>query len=163
MLVALALALWSSTTGAHGQTATARPPAVSSAPGLGLLDVETTLEPDKTLERVTAQHCASGCAIAGYEIHLGRTAGPDTARPFARIAGRADGAYSPDRRIAGTYLHGCFAGDAFRRAYLEGLGAASGALAYDDTIERTLDDLAAHLAQHVDIEALLASAGPVRR
>ena len=125
------------------------------------LDVETTLLPDKTLTRVSARHVASGAGVEGYEIHLGRTDGPDCSRPFAMIGNAADGAISASGRVIGTYLHGCFSSDGFRAAYLASLGAAAGPLSYDALIERTLDELAEHLARHVDLDKLLALAEPV--
>ena len=131
-----------------------------SVPGLGLLDVETTLEPTKTLGNVTAVHAASGLPIGGYEIHLGHTTGPDCGRPFAHIGGRPDGAVTLGGRVVGTYLHGCFASDSFRRAFLESLGAAPSALAFDDVVEATLDSLAAHLERHLDLDHILELARP---
>jgi adenosylcobyric acid synthase len=131
-----------------------------SASGLGLLDVETVLEPTKTLANVEAIHCATNLPISGYEIHLGRTTGPDCARPFATIAGRPDGATAPGGRVMGTYLHGCFAGDAFRHAFLEGLGAAASGLAFEEVIDATLDGLATHLEHHLDLDRILALAMP---
>ena len=92
-------------------------------------------------------------------MHMGFTAGPDTARPFAHVAGTPEGATSPDGRVAGTYLHGLFAADPFRRAFLG--NAASPDLAYEAGIEQALDDLAAHLERNLDIDALLTLAGPV--
>jgi adenosylcobyric acid synthase len=131
-----------------------------SAPGLDLLDVETVLEPIKTLSNVEAVHAASKLLISGYEIHLGHTTGPDCARPFAHIDGRPDGAIAPGGRVVGTYLHGCFSGDGFRRAYLESLGAAPSHLAFDEVIEATLDSLATHLERHLDLDLILALAKP---
>jgi adenosylcobyric acid synthase len=55
----------------------------------------------------------------------------------------------------GSYLHGMFTEDAFRRAFLAGLGATPGNVSYDATVEETLDALADHLATHVDCAALL--------
>jgi adenosylcobyric acid synthase len=129
-----------------------RPDAV---PGLGLLDVETVLGGDKTTIRVSGQHTTSGEIIAGYEIHLGVTVGPDCARPFVALGGRADGAASPDGRVVGTYVHGLFAADGFRRWFLTALGARAGDLDYGQTVEDALDDLATHLEQHVDIGQIL--------
>ncbi|HMN85337.1 MAG TPA: cobyric acid synthase [Bauldia sp.] len=121
--------------------------------GLGLLDVATVLTPDKATVAVTGTHPASGEPVAGYEIHLGRTAGPDTARPFLDLAGQPDGAVSPDGLVAGTYVHGLFAADGFRRAFL---GDAAGAdLAYEATVEAALDTLANHLERHLAIGQLL--------
>ncbi len=48
-------------------------------PGLGLLDLVTTMSPDKTLTRVSGTHCGTGEPISGYEIHLGVTEGPSRA------------------------------------------------------------------------------------
>jgi adenosylcobyric acid synthase len=89
-------------------------------------------------------------------MHIGVTKGPDRARPFARLAEGADeGARSPNGRVLGTYTHGLFANDAQRSAWLARLGAGPATIAYDDLIEATLDRLAAHIAQHVDLDRLL--------
>jgi adenosylcobyric acid synthase len=89
-------------------------------------------------------------------MHLGRTTGPDAARPMLRLSDRSDGAVSQDGRIAGCHLHGLFAGDAFRRAFLARLGGAGdGALDYERRVETTLDALAAHLEASLDIPRLL--------
>jgi adenosylcobyric acid synthase len=56
----------------------------------------------------------------------------------------------------GTYLHGLFSEDAFRSAFLAGLGLAPSGLGFAASVERTLDELADHLERHVDIDALLA-------
>jgi len=133
--------------------------APGSSPGLGLLDVETVLTPVKQLRVEQATHAASGAAISGYHMHMGVTDGADRGRPFARVADVPEGAVSPDGRVAGTYLHGLFAADPFRRAFLG--NAASPDLAYEAGIEQTLDDLAAHLEKHLDIDALLALAAEV--
>ena len=129
--------------------------------GLGLLNIETTLLPDKTLTRVNATHLASGQEIEGYEIHLGASHGPDCARPFARIGNADDGATTADGLVSGTYIHGCFASDSFRSAYLKTLGASSSDLAFESLIEKTLDELAAHLEQHLDLDRMLELAGEI--
>jgi adenosylcobyric acid synthase len=124
-------------------------------PGLGLLQVDTVMTADKRLTRVTAT--AAGETLQGYEIHIGRSDGPDRARPFADVSGSPEGATSPDGRVQGTYLHGLFAADGFRRAWLAGLGVTSD-LAYDTTVEATLDALADHLETHLDVAGLIALA-----
>jgi adenosylcobyric acid synthase len=131
--------------------------APGSAPGLELLDIETVMSTDKTTRPVRGLHRASNTAIEGYEIHLGASEGPDCARPMLTIDGRPDGATSPDGRVQGTYVHGLFASDAFRRAWLASFGAAS-SIAYDSRIEQALDALADHLEGHVDVEAVIAIA-----
>jgi adenosylcobyric acid synthase len=97
--------------------------------------------------------------VAGYEIHIGRTEGAGRGRPVFRIEGEDEGAQSPDGRVAGAYVHGLFTGDAFRRAFLAGLGACASGLAYDAEVDATLDRLAEHLEAHLDLDGLLAVAG----
>jgi adenosylcobyric acid synthase len=130
-----------------------------AAPGLGLLEVETVLAGDKILAEASGVELASGASVRGYEMHMGRTTGPGTARPMLRLGARHDGAVSADGTIAGCHLHGLFAGDAFRRAFLARLGGAGdAALDYERRVDATLDALAAHLEQHLDIARLLAIA-----
>jgi adenosylcobyric acid synthase len=129
-----------------------------SVPGLGLLEVETVLWAEKRLAVVEGVHAGSGEALAGYEIHLGVTEGADRARPFARIGGRDEGAMSADGRVAGSYLHGLFAADGFRGAWLAGLGVAETGPGYEDGVEAVLDALADHLEAHLDVGAILALA-----
>jgi adenosylcobyric acid synthase len=126
--------------------------------GLGHLDIDTIMTPDKRLTRVRAQHCASGAQVSGYEIHIGRSDGPARARPFARIGGADEGATSPDGRIMGSYLHGLFREDAFRAAFLAQMGAAPSGQSYDARVEGALDDLAAHIEAHLDVSALFSIA-----
>lgn len=129
-----------------------------TTPGLGLLEVDTVMHPDKRLARVRASHAATGLAVSGYEIHIGATEGPDRARPFAFVDGAPEGARSADGRVEGSYLHGLFAEDGFRAAWLAGLGAAAGGVAYGPAVEQVLDGLAAHLEAHLDVPGLLALA-----
>ena len=127
-----------------------------SVDGLGLLDVETVLTPHKQLTSITASHNGSGCSIQAYEMHLGRTDGPDRARAFATIGKESEGARSTDGLIEGTYLHGLFASDDFRTAYLRMFDPAlTGGLQFEATVEHVLDRLADHLQAHVDLELLL--------
>ncbi|MFU8883086.1 MAG: cobyric acid synthase [Rhodobacterales bacterium] len=124
-------------------------------PGLGLLDIRTLMTPDKRLSRVSATHAGSGLNVTGYEIHIGRSEGPDCARPFAHIDDRPEGAISPDGRITGSYLHGMFASDAFRTAFLTGLGITSHVRAHGALIDQTLDALADHVETHINLTELL--------
>jgi adenosylcobyric acid synthase len=130
-----------------------------SAEGLGLIDVTTELAGDKSLVAVNGRTIADDVAVAGYEMHIGRTIGAGMQRPLLRLDdGRLDGAVSADGRVSGTYLHGFFAGDAQRAAWLARLGAPSSSLSYDALVEATLDALAAHLEAHLDIDKLLSLA-----
>jgi adenosylcobyric acid synthase len=130
-----------------------------AAGGLGLLDIETVLTGEKQLYEVRGRETASGAPIHGYEMHVGRTTGPALARPMLDLAGRRDGAVSADGRIMGCYVHGLFAADAVRHAFLARLKErASSGVCFEQQIDATLDALAAHLEAHVDLEALLALA-----
>ncbi len=126
--------------------------------GLGLLDVETVLTGAKRLAPVTGVSLPDDVPLAGYEMHVGVTEGPDRLRPFARIGGVEEGARSADGRVAGTYCHGLFAGEAQRRRLLAWIGATASDLDYEAGVERVLDGLAGHLARHVDVERMLALA-----
>ncbi len=129
------------------------------AKGLGLLDVATVLGTQKKLTFAQGVSVAEGAAFRGYEMHVGDTFGPDCARPLLRFAdGRCDGAVAHNGRAAGAYVHGLFAQDDFRAAFLRGLGAAPSHLRYEALVEETLDALADHLAHHVDLDRLLEMA-----
>ncbi|HEX2509586.1 MAG TPA: cobyric acid synthase [Microvirga sp.] len=131
-----------------------------TVPGLGLLDVDTVLAARKTVRPVMALHAASGTELSAYEIHLGETGGPDASRaPFVR-GGVPEGAASSDGRVTGTYLHGLFSADGFRRAFLRALrpDLGFGGLSYEAEVEWTLDGLADHLAAHLDTDRILAIA-----
>lgn len=131
-----------------------------SSDGLGLLDVETTLAPQKTVRQTKAVETTTGLAVTGYEIHQGRTTGADTARPMLAIAGVPDGAIAADGRVMGAYLHGLFADDAFRHAFLGRIRSrAASDLAYAARIDAALDGLAAHLGRHLAIERIARIAG----
>jgi adenosylcobyric acid synthase len=128
-----------------------------TAPGLGLLDVETVLTREKTLVSVTGT-TSDGMPFKGYEMHMGVTQGPDCARPFATVEGKPEGAVSANGRVIGTYVHGLFADDRQRSAWLERLGAGPANVAYEELVEATLDRLAKHLATFVDLDRLLTLA-----
>ncbi|WP_406872029.1 cobyric acid synthase [Aminobacter sp. P9b] len=131
---------------------------VTEAQGLGLLDVETVMEPEKTVRNVEAYSVRYGEPLSGYEIHLGRTTGPDCVRPTAVISGVDDGATSADGKVFGTYLHGLFGADGFRGRFLQSLGIRGGGIDYRAEVERALDEIAEHLERHLDCDAIFAAA-----
>jgi adenosylcobyric acid synthase len=137
--------------GAEGRAATVA--------GLGLLDVATVIGGDKSVVAVAGRHVATGAPISGYEIHLGRTTGPDCARPLLDLGPQKEGAQSRDGRVAGTYVHGIFAADGFRRLFLAALGAPRSTVRYEAAVDAALDGLASHLEAHLDIDRLLTIAG----
>lgn len=143
------------------------PDGIEGAPGtvdgLGLLDLETVLTPVKELRVEQAVHAGLNLPLTGYHMHMGRTEGAARKRPFARVGDVDEGAVSPDGLVMGTYLHGLFAADAFRAAFLRGMGArADATLDYEAGIDAVLDRLAAHLEAHLDLDQILALARETR-
>ncbi len=122
--------------------------------GLGYLDVHTIMKPEKRVRLTQAQDVHSVAGISGYEIHLGETTGEDCAHSWLKVGNFAHGAASPNGRIRGCYLHGLFTSDAYRAAFLRAYDARS-MLSYDADLDTTLDALAAHLEQHLDIDQIL--------
>jgi adenosylcobyric acid synthase len=130
------------------------------APGLGLLDVETVLTGDKVLRPAQGRVALGGGAFEGYEMHVGRTHGPDTARPFLVLgASEPHGATSANGQIAGVYVHGLFRGGEARTALLSSFGVRSTGVDHATVVEAALDDIAATLEQAFDITALAEIAG----
>ena len=132
--------------------------AAGSTEGLGYLDVQTTMTANKKVTPTAAVHLASGTQINGYEIHIGDTIGNDCSRPFATSNGTPDGAITLTGQIMGTYLHGLFSNNSFRRYFLKNIGAKPSNLDYDQEVENILDKLGDHMEKNVDIEAFISIA-----
>ncbi len=132
-------------------------------PGLGLLDIETMITGAKTLSPAAGGSPVYDAPVQGYEMHMGQTTGPDTARPLLTLKSSAglhpDGAVSSDGRIAGCYVHGLFANDMFRHAFLKAIRPdRRPGPSYEAGVEGALDALADHLSAHLDLDGLLAIA-----
>ncbi|WP_299348323.1 cobyric acid synthase [uncultured Maritalea sp.] len=126
-----------------------------SVAGLGLLDVETSLSEQKQLRLENAVSSTHDLPLSGYHMHMGETTGKDRIQPFARVGDQPEGAMSPNGQIVGTYLHGLFASDQFRRAFLDQLGAKTNAeLEFEARIDQILDGFAAHLEHHVNLDQI---------
>ena len=113
------------------------------------------MTPEKRVTLTQAVHAASGEAAQGYEIHIGRTEGADRERPLFLVENAPEGAVRADGRVMGSYLHGLFGADGFRRAFLGALGAETGSGSYAQDVDQALDALADHLESHADCDALL--------
>ncbi len=125
-----------------------------TVPGLGHLDCKTVLRPEKHLSQTRATYLPTGDTLTGYEIHMGCTEGPDCARAWLSVDGRPEGATDPSGRIMGCYMHGIFASDTFRAAFLAGFGQRS-EIAFDMSVEATLDALADHLENTLNVDMIL--------
>ncbi|MBK1734746.1 cobyric acid synthase CobQ [Halorhodospira abdelmalekii] len=135
--------------------------AAGETPGLGLLDLESTLTDEKSLLELSAGHIRDGLSgqpLTGYEMHMGRTSGAALARPWLRLedghSARPEGAQSSDGRVMGGYIHGLFAADGFRRHWLQRLGARAAEVHYGEQVERTLDAWADQLETDLDLDRL---------
>jgi len=125
--------------------------------GLGLLDIETTITDQKMLSPAAGQSVADRSTIFGFEMHMGVTRGPDTDRPLLQLAdGRRDGATSPDGRVCGTYVHGLFAADDFRRGFLQRIAQRDSAtFAWNKHLDESLDLLADHMQSYLNTDRIL--------
>ncbi|GLQ06174.1 cobyric acid synthase [Sneathiella chinensis] len=131
--------------------------------GLGLLDFTTTLTGSKKLLMEGGTETLSGTSVQGYHMHVGECTGPALKAPFLQLESGSDGAISKDRRVMGCYLHGLFANDAFRHAFLHRTGSDAPLLdSFDAGVEQALDDLAAHLEAHTRIDRMLEIAERIR-
>ncbi|WP_341760239.1 cobyric acid synthase [Candidatus Endowatersipora endosymbiont of Watersipora subatra] len=120
------------------------------AKGLGLLDVDTVLIPNKVVLNTKAIDVTTKKSIEGYEIHMGSTRGPDRKRPMILIGNKTDGAISQNGLCRGCYLHGLFSSDDWRRSYLLSLGIESKGQSYRNSLNSTLDELADFLELWID-------------
>jgi len=129
--------------------------AAGSSPGLGLLEVETTLAPRKQLRNVRGRLAFAAAPVRGYEIHAGITEGPACLRPCAQLTHAADGARTNDGVVMGTYLHGLFEEPAACDALLRWAGlAAPQSPDYAAHCAAQLDRLADTVEEHLDLHAL---------
>jgi adenosylcobyric acid synthase len=140
------------------------PDGIEGAPdresGLGLLDVETVLEAEKITQDAVASVLDFEAPICGYEIHVGRTDAGSGAQSWLNCGGRVIGHRDAHGQVEGGYLHGLFGNDDFRRHYLRKLGLnVATDLNFNAAVESALDDLAAAMERHLDIDGLLKTAG----
>jgi adenosylcobyric acid synthase len=123
--------------------------------GLNLLDLETTLEPEKQLRRVEGRLTLEQAAVSGYEIHMGVTTGPALVHPAVHLLDRQDGVISPDGQVLGTYLHGLFDAAPARDALLRWAGlAVQETPDYRLLREAGIERLADAVEAHVDLSML---------
>ncbi|GAA0305763.1 cobyric acid synthase [Rhodovulum strictum] len=127
-------------------------------PGLGLLEVDTTITREKRLVELDATDRISGARVTGYEMHMGRTTGPGLARPWLVLDGQPEGAVSADGLVMGGYVHGLFGADAYRTHWIGAMGGIGSGLEHGAQIEAALDALADQIETDLDLDALLALA-----
>jgi adenosylcobyric acid synthase len=131
-----------------------------SSNGLGLLDMETTLEREKQLRLVTGElTLAASVPVSGYEIHMGVSRGPALSRPLVTLQQGHDGALSEDNQVAGTYLHGLFEMPSACDALLTWAGLEQAATPdYRQLREAGIERLADAAEAHLDIKKIITIA-----
>ena len=136
-----------------------------SLQGLGLLNIETYFEREKTTTRVEAK--VGEETISGYEIHMGRSENHEQ-HYFAQIicangkaVSRNDGAVSLDKRVFGTYLHGVFDNSTWRRKLLNQVRQSKGlspieniTMPYSEYKNQEYDKLADLIRENIDLEKI---------
>jgi adenosylcobyric acid synthase len=125
------------------------------SPGLGFLQMDTTLAVKKRLEQVSGTLTLGGARVDGYEIHMGVTSGPALERPLVCMEQGNDGVISDDGQIIGSYLHGLFDHTEACQALLgwAGLDAVQ-TFDYRALRDSQIDRLADMLEQHLDLAPL---------
>ncbi|MBI5633464.1 MAG: cobyric acid synthase [Nitrospirae bacterium] len=137
--------------------------------GLGLLNIETVFEKEKITCQVEAEmiKAISDQPLKGYEIHMGRSSGDIGLFRIKRLFSGSspvthnssplfDG--SANKNCWGTYLHGIFDNNEFRRDLInrirekKGLPVLPVSVDYTGMKERALDNLAAMVKENIDME-----------
>ncbi len=129
---------------------------ISEISGLGLLQQSTVMQKAKHLREQHGYDHLSDSHVRGYEMHLGVTTGKDCTSPMLYIDETPYGATSQNGLVMGCYLHGLFADEGFRGHFLRKiLPEFRQKAAYQHQVENTLEALADHLEEHLDLTALL--------
>ncbi|MBW1838886.1 MAG: cobyric acid synthase CobQ, partial [Deltaproteobacteria bacterium] len=150
-----------------------------SIEGLGLLDMETQFENKKTTFQVEAEEIKdedkkkSPEVVRGYEIHMGKTK-LNSAKSLFKIKKRSgkkclvyDGAVCRDGKVWGTYIHGVFDNDRFRRKFLHKISKkenlpikkTAGDFEYDTFKEEQYDKLADLVRKNLDMKQIYKLVG----
>jgi len=148
--------------------------AINDIHGIGLLDVDTVFEAEKTTTQVKGQIHSDLIEkvykkdIAGYEIHMGISTLGEKAKPFVEITTRLDeavsimdGAISDNGKVFGSYIHGIFDDIDFTRAFLNEIRKEKGldsidsqVLSFDEFKETEYNKLADVVRKNVDIDKI---------
>ena len=131
--------------------------------GLNLLDIVTRMGKEKNLGKKHFISFVNEKKINGYEIHLGKTEGLDCKKPFAKAGDKLDGAISNNGKVMGTYIHGLFSEDDFRKSFFSKLSNQKMAsnTSYHQNVNRVLDDFVEVLEKSLDVENIFSIAREV--
>ena len=135
--------------------------------GLGFLNIETTFEKEKTtcqiegeLVRSSEFGVGNNGLLRGYEIHMGTSSGDIGLFKLRRLSSNSslilDG--SINGNCWGTYIHGIFENDSFRRGIINflreqrKLPPIDSAIKYSEMKEKAIDALADIVKQNLDMD-----------
>ena len=122
---------------------------------LALLNMTTTLTPQKQLRNVSGKLHLDASLIQGYEIHAGLSHGPALSQPFCTLDHGSDGAINDDDNIMGTYVHGLFEQATTCNAILHWAGLKHAeATDYHALRNNDINRLADMIEQHMDVDSL---------
>lgn len=134
--------------------------------GLGLLPIETTLENEKLLGQTKAKFLPWGSPLTGYEIHHGKT---KATNPNAKVviksnSGKEIGHSDLKGKVWGSYLHGIFDEDGFRREFINHLRMNCGKVPINENInsynvDSSIDHLADVVRDHIDMDLIYKNLG----
>lgn len=138
--------------------------------GLGLIPMKTVFKAEKRTTQAKGLEKIYGTKVEGYEIHMGLSewSQDETLTSFMEIkeengdpVNMPEGAFSKDRKIAGTYLHGIFDNSQFTRAYFNDVRKAKGLSPIDEApvnfVEyknQQYDELARIVEESLDMESI---------
>lgn len=115
---------------------------IPSLPGLGLLDIHTTMTAEKTTRQVEFLFYGEPCR--GYEIHQGESYRMEDGSPVAETSD-----YLVSGNVMGTYIHGILDNQPVIDHILKGVQPLQQVEEQDP-----YDRLAEHVRQHVDIHQI---------
>ena len=142
--------------------------------GLGILPIVTEICREKTLSQVKAKDLSSGIEVSGYEIHHGKTEivrDGKLCRDILRVkpvfeitrfrnkrARKTDGLITEDQKCWGTYIHGIFDNDIFRRQFLNNLRKRKGwqplSVNTNYDVSREIDKLSLLVRKNINMDLI---------
>ncbi|SDP04633.1 cobyric acid synthase [Desulforhopalus singaporensis] len=126
--------------------------------GLGLINMETVIEKEKNLVRKAGVHNESGKIVFGYEIHHGISS-KNRVPLLSFDDGSSCGSGTEDGGVWGSYLHGVFDSDEFRRWFIDELRtrknlAPLGKIVAPYNLEAAFERLADTVRANIDMNAV---------
>jgi adenosylcobyric acid synthase len=125
--------------------------------GLGLLKIETVFYQEKELRRIRAYHEHFRGEVEGYEIHHGKTMW-GREKVILKKNDVVLGVSNETGNVWGTYLHGIFENDSFRRWLLNQVRIKKGLQPIENitvfNLNREIDLLAEVVRKHLNIDKI---------